>query len=198
MNTPVSLPRTRPRAITPHRPEQDPACAGCPQLGLLRALRRCGIEAAGRLGCEPGEALLLADLARGQARVRILAGPGEPDRRLLPPGVAVARLDPADLHATEMALWRALSHPGDTLFLAITPCVLSGPRLAPLQVAEPRCNRCGSCLTLACPAVGEGEEAMVIDEAVCTGCGLCVPLCRGRAIGPALQVVTWGPGSDDR
>jgi NAD-dependent dihydropyrimidine dehydrogenase PreA subunit len=189
MYSPVSLPRTRPRPITPHRPELDPACAGCPQLGLLRALRRCGIEATGRLGCEPGEALLLCDLTRGEARVRVLAGPVEPDRRLLPAGAAVARLDPADLLEVEKALWRALTHAGDTLFLAITPCVLPAPRLAPLSIAEPRCNRCGSCLTLACPALGEGEEAMVIDEAVCTGCGLCVPLCRARAIGPALRVL---------
>jgi Pyruvate/2-oxoacid:ferredoxin oxidoreductase delta subunit len=186
----VSLSRPRARPITPHRPEHDPACAGCPQLGLLRGLRRCGIEADGRLGCEPGRSLLLADITRGEARVRVLAGPVEPETRLLPAGVRLARLDPGDLPEVERELWRALTHAGDTLFLAVTPCVLSVPRLASPAIAEARCNRCGACLTLGCPAISDpGGEALVIDEATCTGCGLCVPLCRARAIGPALRVL---------
>jgi TPP-dependent indolepyruvate ferredoxin oxidoreductase alpha subunit len=60
------------------------------------------------------------------------------------------------------------------------------PRQAPLSIEERRCNRCGSCLKLACRSIADvGGEALVIDEATCTGCGLCVPLCRARAIGPA-------------
>ncbi len=186
----VTLPRKRARPITPHRPEVDPACAGCPQLGLLRGLRRCGVEATGRLGCEPGRAPLLADVTRGEARVRVVAGPSEPHPLRLPADAEVVRIDPADLAAVEKALWRALTHPGDTLFVAVTPCVLAAPRLPPLAVAEARCNRCGGCLTLGCPAIGDpGGEAMVIEAATCTGCGSCVPLCRARAIGPALRVL---------
>jgi hypothetical protein len=186
----VSLPLPRARPARPHRPEQDPACAGCPQLGLLRGLRRSGVEATGRLGCEPGEALLLADVTRGEARVRVLAGPVEPLPARLPLGVATVRLEPGDLAGVERALWRSLSRPGDTLFLAVAPCVLLAPRLAPLAVAEARCNRCGGCLTLGCPAISDpGGEAMLIETATCTGCGLCQPICRARAIGPALRVI---------
>jgi NAD-dependent dihydropyrimidine dehydrogenase PreA subunit len=186
----VSLPRPRARPTTAHRPELDPACAGCTQLGLLRGLRRSGIDAVGRLGCEPGEALLLADLTRGDARVRVLAGPIEPDPHRLPGAALVARLDPGDLPSVERALWRALTHPGDTLFLAISPCLLDEPRRLPLSIAEARCNRCGGCLTLGCPAItDQGGEAMVIDAATCTGCGLCAPICRARAIGPLLRVL---------
>jgi indolepyruvate ferredoxin oxidoreductase alpha subunit len=58
----------------------------------------------------------------------------------------------------------------------------------PLSIEERRCNRCGRCLKLGCPAIADvGGEALAIDEAVCTGCGLCIPLCRARAIGPAPQ-----------
>ncbi len=61
---------------------------------------------------------------------------------------------------------------------------------APISIEERRCNRCGSCLKLACGSIADvGGEALVIDEATCTGCGLCVQLCRGRAIGPALRLV---------
>jgi hypothetical protein len=190
MTGPVSLPLTRLRPITPHRPEQDPACAGCPLLGLLRALRRCGVDAAGRLGCEPGEAHLLAGAWRGGSRVRVLGGPAEPEASRLPAGVAVERVDPGDTQAVEQALRRALSRPGDWLLLAIAPCVLEAPRRPPLAVAEARCNRCGSCLTLGCPPLTDpGGEALVIDAATCTGCGRCAPLCRARAIGPALRLL---------
>lgn len=186
----MSLPRQRVRPITAHRPELDQACAGCSLLGLLRGLRRVGVDADGRLGCEPGSPLLLADVSRGEARVRVLAGPVAPDPRLLPAGVAVVGLDPADLVGVEKALWRALTHPGDTLFTAFTPCVLEARRQAPLAVAEARCNRCGGCLTLGCPSISDqGGEAMVIDTVTCTGCGLCAPLCQSHAIGPALRVL---------
>jgi indolepyruvate ferredoxin oxidoreductase, alpha subunit len=72
----------------------------------------------------------------------------------------------------------------------IIPCVQSAPQPAPLAIAEARCNRCGSCLKLGCPAITyAGGEAMVIEAATCTGCGICLPLCRARAIGPALRVL---------
>ena len=73
---------------------------------------------------------------------------------------------------------------------AITPGLFPAASLAPLAITERCCNRCGSCLKLACPAIADvGGEALVIDEATCTGCGLCVPLCRARAIGPALRLL---------
>jgi indolepyruvate ferredoxin oxidoreductase alpha subunit len=72
----------------------------------------------------------------------------------------------------------------------ISPGVQSAPRRAPLAIAEARCNRCGSCLKLGCPAIADsGGEALVIEAATCSGCGICTPLCRARAIGPALGVL---------
>lgn len=57
-------------------------------------------------------------------------------------------------------------------------------RAAPFAIAPSRCNRCGSCLDLGCPAISDvGEEALSIDPAACIGCGLCAPLCRARAMG---------------
>lgn len=59
----------------------------------------------------------------------------------------------------------------------------SGP---PVAIAPSRCNRCGACLRLGCPAISDvGGEALVVDAAGCTGCGVCEPVCRARAISAA-------------
>lgn len=189
MRDPSHAPRGRVRAD--HRPERDPACAGCPQLGLLRALRRAGAAAAGRLGCEPGLGAALADASHGEARLVVLAGPDEPDPGAVAGGPGrLERVDPAALAEVEEAVRRGLAGRGTTVLLAVAPCVLGARRGAPLAVHAARCNRCGACLGLGCPAIADaGGEAMVIDPAACTGCGRCAPLCRGRAIGPALTVV---------
>lgn len=202
----VSLPARHPaparRARADHRPQRDPACAGCPLLSLLRALRRAGIEARGRLSCEdapagltllPGPTPVLAEAAfePAGARLLVLAGPHEPDLAALPgwtEGAArVLRLDPDDPRL-EATLRSSLVHPGTTVAVAVVACQLGAPArpaAPPLGVTAARCNRCGGCLTLGCPAIEDvGGEAMVIDPAVCTGCGRCQPICRARAIGP--------------
>jgi TPP-dependent indolepyruvate ferredoxin oxidoreductase alpha subunit len=184
---PAPLPSPRLRARAEHRPQTDPACAGCPQLGLLRALRRVGIEAGGRLGCEPGDGQALAEGWRGEGGVLVLAGPEDPPLRELagwPDEVArVERVSPDALPDVEAALVRALAGRGLTLLVAVAPCQLGAPRAPPLAIDPARCNRCGACLALGCPAIADvGGEAMVVDGGICTGCERCVPLCRGRAI----------------
>ncbi|HUL57903.1 MAG TPA: 4Fe-4S binding protein [Anaeromyxobacteraceae bacterium] len=203
-----ALVQIRPRATGGHRPEVDPACAGCPQLGLLRALRRAGLDAAGALGCEPptggaiasgavllagarevlagapallarartsGAALVVADRTaapRSAARLEAL---------LASAGALVHRVDPADLAAVEGAVERAVDP--RTVLLALAPCHLRARRAAAFAIAPSRCNRCGACLSLGCPAIADpGGEALAIDPGSCSGCGLCAPLCRSRAI----------------
>lgn len=191
-----AAPRRRGRAD--HRPQRDPACAGCPQLGLLRGLRRAGVTAEGRLSCEPpagstgpaalpGPPPVLAEAARGDARLLVLAGPDAPDLAALPgwpiAGARVVRVAPDDLPRVEAAVQRAWSHPGTTVLVAVATCQLEVPRAAPFAIAPSRCNRCGGCLSLGCPAIEDvGGEAMVIEPAVCVGCARCAPMCRGGAI----------------
>jgi TPP-dependent indolepyruvate ferredoxin oxidoreductase alpha subunit len=81
--------------------------------------------------------------------------------------------------------------------VAVGPGVLAAPRRPPLGVAEARCNRCGACLALDCPAIEDaGGEALRIDPASCSGCGACAPLCRAHAIGPALHLLEPAPAGD--
>lgn len=99
---------------------------------------------------------------------------------------AVVEVDPQDLAATEGLLRRELRRPGLSVAVARAPCarLREHPR-APWRVDAARCNRCGACLRLGCPALGEAEGSAEIDAALCAGCGLCAQVCRARAIAPA-------------
>jgi Pyruvate/2-oxoacid:ferredoxin oxidoreductase delta subunit len=211
----VTLPSPVPRAAAPGRPSSDPACAGCAHLGTYRALRKAGLEVQGGLGCEPeaeapfapgwgrwaavtgldrlareGAAALLEEAGRAGARVVVVADrvaavrTTQVETELVRAGARVVVLQPADLAGAEERVREALDHPG-TVLVALVPCALDARRTLPFAVDPARCNRCGSCLTLACPAITDpGGESMVVDAATCPGCGLCAPLCRSRALGP--------------
>jgi ferredoxin len=207
-------PLVRIRAVATGRPATDEACAGCAQLGTLRALRRVSVEIQGGIGCDldaekafasapgrwaavtgvarllrEGAPALLEATGRAGARLLVIADRIAPVRStaleeaLARTGRPVVRLDLDDLGQTEERVRRALEVPG-TVLLALSPCVRGAPRGEPLVVEARLCNRCGACLSLACPAISDdGEEAMRVDAGICTGCGRCAPLCRSRALG---------------
>jgi TPP-dependent indolepyruvate ferredoxin oxidoreductase alpha subunit len=166
----------------------DPAAAGVP----FRA-------APGRWGALTGVTRLLADgapafleaVATAGARLVVVADRIGPVRStsfeaaLVQAGASMALLPLDDVLAVEARIRGALDEPG-TVLLALAPCVRDAPTLVSLAVDPSRCNRCGACLSLGCPALSDpGDEGMAIDASVCRGCGRCAPLCRGRAIQPS-------------
>ena len=132
---------------------------------------------------------MLASSARAGARLVVVADarPGaavDVEAALASAGARAVRVDPADLAAIEASA-RAAAEAGDAVLVALSPCARGAEPAAPFAIAPSRCNRCGACLALACPAISDpGGEAIAIDAGTCTGCGLCAPLCRARAIGP--------------
>ncbi len=209
----MASPRPTARAAALGRPATDPGCSGCAHLVTLRALRRAGVEVQGAIGCEEGEArafvpghgrwgavtgvarllregapALLAEAARAGAGLLLLADRVAPVRslrieeELARAGVRHVWMDLEDAAAAEALVREVLDDPGRVI-VALARCVRGLPHAAPLAVEASLCNRCGSCLTLACPALSDGEETTVVDPAICTGCGRCAPLCRSRALG---------------
>jgi len=70
-----------------------------------------------------------------------------------------------------------------------------------------RCNGCGICLGLGCPAVGLGPDGKKteIDQILCNSCGLCGQVCARQAIkaepaaaGPAKVRPTKAEGGSKR
>lgn len=58
-------------------------------------------------------------------------------------------------------------------------------KFRPKFTIDTKCNSCGDCVK-ACPVkkciTGEEGQIYVIDQELCVGCGLCVPVCEPKAI----------------
>ena len=90
----------------------------------------------------------------------------------------VIEADAQDLKAVRAALKQAVSHE-DLLSVAIfrSPCRLVDRTHKPAPVIRD-CRRCGTCVQIGCPALGEDEtNYAIIDPTQCVGCGQCEQVC---------------------
>ena len=97
----------------------------------------------------------------------------------------VRTVDPNLLRPTEKAIREATEHEGVSVVIARAPCILlTSDRGEPYVVDAEKCNACGECVRLGCPAISRGERSRAtIDEVSCVGCRQCVQVCRQGAIG---------------
>lgn len=98
-------------------------------------------------------------------------------------------VEPVSIEVCLEAIDRVFGRGEPSLLVFRKPCMLLGSatRNEPLTVDPERCNLCGACLRLGCPAIAQSPSAgtMLIDRAACTGCALCAEVCRFDAIVPA-------------
>ena len=96
-------------------------------------------------------------------------------------------IDPFDLEQSVAAIQEALSLPGVKVVLARQECAIQAQRrrlkAGEVRVVAENCTLCKRCVVVTgCPAISLGEEAIVIDPALCYGCGLCAQVCKFEAI----------------
>jgi indolepyruvate ferredoxin oxidoreductase alpha subunit len=96
-------------------------------------------------------------------------------------------IDPFDLEASAATIQQALALPGVKVILSRQECAIQtqrrGLKQDRVRVDAEKCELCKRCVTITgCPAISLGEEAILIDPVLCTGCGLCLYTCKLEAI----------------
>jgi indolepyruvate ferredoxin oxidoreductase alpha subunit len=105
-------------------------------------------------------------------------------------GVRCVTVDASDHKALDAAVKAEAKAPGMGVIVAVAPCVLMTREVAgEVVVDDERCNLCGLCVDVGCPAIAPGDDAVAILDS-CTGCGLCVEVCKRKAL--VLQPVGGG------
>jgi indolepyruvate ferredoxin oxidoreductase alpha subunit len=126
-----------------------------------------------------------------------LTGMGSPAEKVLVEKVAegcgvkyVKVVDPFKTREASAVLKEALKQHGPSVVVFRSPCTLMdlrakrrrGIKVPPAKITD-KCTNCMACIKLlACPAIGVEEGKAVINEAFCTGCGLCISVCPYGAI----------------
>jgi indolepyruvate ferredoxin oxidoreductase alpha subunit len=104
---------------------------------------------------------------------------------------SVREIDPYDYKSTLAVLKAELKRPGPSVVITNKPCVLMPKRVMdrPFQVILEDCNGCSACFRIGCPAITPSKEMTprnhpkaVIDSLLCTGCTICVQICKPEAI----------------
>jgi indolepyruvate ferredoxin oxidoreductase alpha subunit len=102
-------------------------------------------------------------------------------------------IDPFDLDESAKAIQECLTLPGVKVVLSRQECTIQAMRrgleVGNIRVEADNCNLCQLCIAVTgCPAIDVGADTVVIDPALCYGCGLCAQVCNRDAI--ELQTVT--------
>lgn len=96
-------------------------------------------------------------------------------------------VDPFDYAQTTKVIQECLALDGVKVVLARQECAIQAQRRGEqkgiMRILPEKCNLCSLCLlATGCPAIDLGEEAVVIDPALCYGCGLCAEVCNREAL----------------
>ncbi|MBP3372311.1 MAG: indolepyruvate ferredoxin oxidoreductase subunit alpha, partial [Clostridia bacterium] len=92
-------------------------------------------------------------------------------------------VDPFDMKLLEKTIREELEKDEPSVIICRRPCaLLPGMRKAPVAVDPDVCKSCGLCLKLGCPAIENHDGHPVINQSLCTGCGLCASICPFHAI----------------
>ena len=98
-------------------------------------------------------------------------------------------VDPYDLKQTESAILEELSVSEPSVIISRRPCALLKyvKHNKPVTVDSDKCRSCKLCMKIGCPAISMAGGKAVIDNTLCTGCGVCTQLCHFDALKAAKE-----------
>ncbi|MCF0248060.1 MAG: indolepyruvate ferredoxin oxidoreductase subunit alpha [Synergistes sp.] len=96
----------------------------------------------------------------------------------------IAAVDPFDYERSVAAMKEAIEYPGPSAVIAKAPCIANIKKPDTVYRVNDKCIKCGRCIReIGCPAITPDEAGRaVINESLCTGCGLCANVCPVKAI----------------
>lgn len=97
---------------------------------------------------------------------------------------SVDTVNPYEIKTIETLIQRRLQEPGLSAVICRAPCrLLERLRKPSPRVNAEKCKRCGICVGIDCPAlIRDEQKTIIIDSAICTGCGICVQSCPFGAL----------------
>ena len=98
-------------------------------------------------------------------------------------------VDPYNLAETEAAILEELAAPEASVIISRRPCALLKyvKHNKPVRVEADKCRSCKMCMKIGCPAISMKDGKAVIDNTLCTGCGVCQQMCKFSAIQAAKE-----------
>ena len=94
----------------------------------------------------------------------------------------VMTVDPLDLNASVAAVKECADLPGVKAIIFKSPCIAITKPSGKMKIND-KCIGCKKCIReIGCPAISVHEGNVVIDEGLCTGCGLCAQICPVKSI----------------
>lgn len=95
----------------------------------------------------------------------------------------VVEVDPFDLAKLDAVLKEETAAPEVSVIIAKRACaLLIKPSGNTVRIDSEKCTNCKQCVTLGCPAIALKEGRVTLNAAICTGCNLCVQVCKFSAI----------------
>ncbi|MFQ6122320.1 MAG: indolepyruvate ferredoxin oxidoreductase subunit alpha [Dehalococcoidales bacterium] len=101
-------------------------------------------------------------------------------------------VDAFNMKALRDSVRSSLDNPELSVIIVRGACSVRVPtRPEPRVIDTERCNLCGICLLLGCPAIQSDDERVYIDTALCVGdaCTICQQLCPPKAISPQSKII---------
>lgn len=100
----------------------------------------------------------------------------------------VETVNPLHLQEAIDCVKRVAVQDGVKAIIFKSPCAVLIKSGKPAQIEESKCIQCKKCIrTLGCPAIMLQDGRVQIEQALCTGCGLCAQVCPTAAIGGACH-----------
>ena len=99
-------------------------------------------------------------------------------------------VDPYDLAQCDAALKEELAADEPSVIISRRPCALLKyvKHNKPLEVDPDKCKSCKMCMKIGCPAISMVDGKAVVDNTLCTGCGVCEQLCKFDALHAPKEV----------